>query len=234
MIVDRILCPFHEETTPSFVIYANGSGHCFGCSKHVSRFKPVDQEKEQKRYIEDVKSALEQINELPTREIRGLELPFTNYGYYIVWPEGNYYKFRINNTNRDVSKYRCPTGVARPEFFISGNERNSALIIVEGEINALSLKEAEIDADILSPGSAGEFYSRSMQDSLQQLGKYNNIMLIADKDKAGIIACIKLKEMLKSYNIPVIIYLMEKDCNEILVKDGKDKLKEEISKAMGL
>lgn len=28
------LCPFHEERTPSFVIYDNNSFHCFGCQTH--------------------------------------------------------------------------------------------------------------------------------------------------------------------------------------------------------
>lgn len=27
-------CPFHEERTPSFVIFQNNSYHCFGCSAH--------------------------------------------------------------------------------------------------------------------------------------------------------------------------------------------------------
>ena len=28
------LCPFHEEKTPSFVIYPDNSFHCFGCHAH--------------------------------------------------------------------------------------------------------------------------------------------------------------------------------------------------------
>ncbi|MCX6791877.1 MAG: CHC2 zinc finger domain-containing protein [Candidatus Gottesmanbacteria bacterium] len=27
-------CPFHEERTPSFYFYSDGSYHCFGCSAH--------------------------------------------------------------------------------------------------------------------------------------------------------------------------------------------------------
>jgi DNA primase len=29
-----ILCPFHGENTPSFVIYPKGDYFCFGCGKH--------------------------------------------------------------------------------------------------------------------------------------------------------------------------------------------------------
>jgi Toprim domain-containing protein/CHC2-type zinc finger protein len=31
---DKILCPFHEEKTPSCFIYADGHYHCFGCGAH--------------------------------------------------------------------------------------------------------------------------------------------------------------------------------------------------------
>jgi hypothetical protein len=27
----RFVCPFHDDTTPSFVVYPNGRGYCFGC-----------------------------------------------------------------------------------------------------------------------------------------------------------------------------------------------------------
>jgi hypothetical protein len=30
----KTLCPFHQEKTPSFVIYADNSWHCFGCGQH--------------------------------------------------------------------------------------------------------------------------------------------------------------------------------------------------------
>lgn len=30
----QTLCPFHEERTPSFVIYPDNSYHCFGCGAH--------------------------------------------------------------------------------------------------------------------------------------------------------------------------------------------------------
>lgn len=30
----RAPCPFHQEKDPSFVVYADGSYHCFGCRAH--------------------------------------------------------------------------------------------------------------------------------------------------------------------------------------------------------
>ena len=30
----KSLCPFHKEDTPSFIVYSDGSYHCFGCKAH--------------------------------------------------------------------------------------------------------------------------------------------------------------------------------------------------------
>lgn len=32
----KILCPVHNERTPSFTIYPDGKFHCFGCGAHGS------------------------------------------------------------------------------------------------------------------------------------------------------------------------------------------------------
>jgi DNA primase len=34
----KIHCPFHADSTPSFVVYPDGKWHCFGCSKHGDLF----------------------------------------------------------------------------------------------------------------------------------------------------------------------------------------------------
>ena len=31
-----IRCPFHRDSTPSFMIYPDNGYHCFGCGKHGS------------------------------------------------------------------------------------------------------------------------------------------------------------------------------------------------------
>jgi DNA primase len=30
----HIRCPFHKDSTPSFVLYPDNSFHCYGCSAH--------------------------------------------------------------------------------------------------------------------------------------------------------------------------------------------------------
>lgn len=34
----KIHCPFHADSTPSFVVYPDGKWHCFGCQKHGDLF----------------------------------------------------------------------------------------------------------------------------------------------------------------------------------------------------
>lgn len=219
----RVICPNpnHKESTPSCAVYEDGSGYCFGCStyfkdlgKNVSTQAPIVEK-------EDLQKSLEYIDSLPKMEHRGLVFPYDNRGYYLVWPTRDYYKLRRWTGN---PKYMGAKGHAKPWFHIKNKSKK--LILVEGEINALSLHEADKSIEIISPGGVGNFFDKSMQVALPFFKQYDEINIIVDNDDVGINAALKCKQLINSYCLDVRIILAEEDCNEILVKHGTDKLKE--------
>lgn len=231
----KILCPFHQENTPSCHLYPNGF-KCFGCGKtgKLSELGIAIPYEIKPRYVENIQEKLAYISSLPRVPQRGLSLPSDDISYYLVWPDGNYYKQRFLDVEKAGRKYKCPSGHSQP-LFTARVGVGEPLIIVEGEFNALAIADAINTCDIVSPGSAGDFYSRTSQKNLQFYAKYGKILLIADCDKPGAVACIELKTLLIKAGIKnVKIKLMAEDANDWLVNYGRERLKAEIEKDLDL
>lgn len=230
----KIRCPDpdHDDSNASCAVYSDGTGYCFGCSKYFRDL--ADPEPAEPKYIEDINEKLAYIKTLPTASVRGLIFPFDSQGYYVVWPSGDYYKLRrfVNIDSR--AKYLSPSGHTKPLFKLSCGKNSKNLLIVEGEINAMSLKSIAPACDILSPGSATGFTDPTMVSSLHLLSHYDNILLCVDEDAAGLDAALKLKTMhtVSGLSAIVTIYLMEKDFNQLLTDYGHE-FKNKI-KSMGL
>lgn len=227
----RILCPLHKEKTPSCVVYSN-SAYCFGCGKTFSLQELGIQGSTVKRTPTNIKVEVDRINQLPRDMIRGLELPFDELGYYIVWPNGEYYKRR--NAGDDTKKYTNPIGRKQPllKALVKGNK---TLAIVEGELNALSLLAMEpyikADIDIVSPGSASEIASDRY---LQFYENYSKFIICTDKDIPGFLASLKLKIKLMSFSPYVSTVLLESDFNQMLQELGPENAAKEAKTKLGL
>src|SRR5690606_40100808 len=96
-------------------------------------------------------------------------------------------------------------------------------IIVEGEINALSLATVVDDWTIISPGATTQFCKKPY---LREYEKYDKIVIVADRDKAGAIAVIELKPLLLKNTHDVRHVLIDKDFNDWLVQNGPEGLRE--------
>lgn len=211
----RILCPNHKESTPSFVIYPNGWGHCYGCGFRKKVTDGIEEGSKQEEYKEDLEEACAYISSLPSQAHRGLLFRTDNQGFYIVWPNGDlYYKKRITLQDHPGGKYRCPIGHRKPLFRARCGEKS--LYIVEGEINALSLSLATNSA-VVSPGGVGDFLR---EDYLTYYTGYENIEILVDADPPGVKAAIGLKARLVQHTPDVLIKLMKEDCNELLQRGG--------------
>lgn len=229
----KYLCPRHKEDTPSAHAYHDGY-KCYGCGATgpLSELGLPAGERIEYTYVEDVAATITYIKSLPKKEIRGFPLHYNSRGYYLLWPSEEYYKLRIEGADSG-SKYRGPSGHSKPPFVISkGN--GDHLVLVEGEFNALSYGLCEPSATIISPGGAGDFYSRNGESALKTYSTYSRVDLVVDADAAGAQAAIETKAKLITLGCPEVkIHLVDKDFNDILVQDGKEALRGEV-KRMGL
>lgn len=231
----RIQCPWHHERTASLVQYQAG-WKCFGaCQKFYTNEEVVSRTGEQYEYQgpvkedkEDITEKLRYIRSLPTSDIRGLRLPADARGYYLVWHDADYYKYRLFEPGKG-SKYLNPRG-HKPPLFWAKRAGSQTLSIVEGEFNALSVSLAYPEWDVCSPGSASCFNADNLGKHLTQFKNYSNILVVLDDDPAGIKGLIEAKAFLL-YKLPFTSYkLVKPDPNEILVNEGPQTLRTELQR----
>ncbi len=235
VVTKRYLCPKHKEKTPSAVVYGDGF-FCFGCGARgpASELGLPPGERIEITYKEDIAESIARIEALPRKLIRGFMLPYNDRGYFLVYPDRAYYKLRLGVGDDAGNKYRGPTGHKKPKFVAhkSGNLRR--LVLVEGEFNALSLAALELPWDVVSPGAAGDFFSKSRASDLQEYAKYERVDIVVDDDGAGFQAAIECASQLKVLGCEnVKAHFVKRDFNDIYDKDGKEALKE-VAKALGL
>lgn len=224
----RIRCPHHEEKTASCHLYLDHY-YCFGCGATgplTNLDKSILPDVIEAVEPEDLAKSLARIDKLPTKVIRGLEFPYDSQGYYLVWPDRDYYKLRMFDSNAEA-KYIGARGHKRPLLWAQKNQSTN-LLLVEGEINALSLAKALDGIDIASPGGAGDFSSRRIRKLLTSIGNYSTVVVIADRDRAGTEAIINAVSELRSSGREALGILMEEDANALLERVGALGLKQHV------
>lgn len=229
----KYLCPKHKDTNPSAHAY-HDHYFCFACNARgpLSDLGLSSNEKPVITYVEDVKATIDYINTLPKQKVRGFTLPVSARGYYLVWPQGTYYKLRLSREDSQ-SKYRGPTGHPKPKF-VAQSGSFPRLVLVEGEFNALSLAALELPWDVVSPGAAGDFYSKGRALDLQEYAKYSRVDIVVDDDAAGLQAAIECCAQLKVLGCEnVKAWFVKEDFNQIYAEKGKEALKKTIDE-MGM
>lgn len=236
-MAEKVLCPFHQERSPSCVIYDDGFYHSYCCGRHgpISELGRATEAKPGRvKFVEDLTRTVPAIQALPKREIRGLELHASDTGYYILWHDLSYYKYRPFTVGDARSKYKGPSGVSKPLFQAANEFIGGECVVIEGELNALSLAKARPDLTVVSPGGAGDFYSkRTAGPDLSFYKRYSHLWCVVDEDPAGAMAAIQFKSLMVAAGIEVTIRMMKVDANDLLVKEGPNGLKEEAAR-MGL
>jgi hypothetical protein len=211
------------------MVYPNGY-KCFGCGARgpLSDLGLAGEAEIERPPPEDLAAAFDYIASLPVREVRGLLLPCDERSYYIVWPDRDYYKRRFFTSHG--SKYIGATGHKKPWFWARGG--GSTVVVIEGELNCLSVAEATPYACV-SPGGAGDFSSAQAKKNLPSIIQYDTILVVADADAAGAKAVIDLYGEIAGRGKTAKTLLMPTDANEVLQQRGKEELRQEIERGLG-
>lgn len=197
-------------------------GHCFSCGAH-KKLKDIpgyEKEKPVKKEKENIQESISKIKSLSKMLIRQLQLPADRDGFYVVWSNGDYYKKRMYS---GTIRYIGPSGHKAPIFSLPMESKT--LVLIEGELNALSLAEVVKDLKIASPGSANEFNRH-----LEYYSKFKTIYLILDNDPVGIVNGVKTKEYLLKLGKSVKLILMDRDFNDLLQEGGPELVLKEWEK----
>lgn len=223
----KILCPFHQERTPSCVIYSDHFA-CYGCGKRGPRSAlkgeyatmPIEDPEP-----EDLAEAFRYIDSLPFTEQRGLSLPTDRDGFYIVWPDRSYYKYRFFSPWGP--KYIGARGHVKP-LFTANTAASRVCLMVEGELNALSLAKAVPELTVVSPGGSGNFSKKQIAALLTQMANYDILTLIVDEDAAGAKAVVEALPVLRLAGKRVWTWLMTPDANQTLQDVGVEALRSRV------
>lgn len=234
----RYKCPKHQERTPSAVVYGE-QYFCFGCSARgpVTELG-VTPDAEDARYVEDIKETYLYIDQLPRLSIRGLSLPSDGGGYFVPWPDRSYYKYRRFDAEGAGGKYRSPSGV-KPTLLKARMAEGSILVIMEGEINALStalaLESVHSPISVVSPGGAGNFKGRLSEECVKAASLFDTVYIVCDSDSAGASAAIQLKiSLVAAGKHRTFIELWQNDANEVLVSHGLKGLVQKTHNLVGM
>lgn len=227
----KVLCPNHKDTNPSMHVYADKSW-CFVCNYMCDSEKVVNGAvlSKIKKDPENLEESLLYINSLPQKSIRGLNLKYDKTGYYVIYPGKSYY---FKRTFSGEPRYIYPRGHKSSLFIVSKSSNRRTLIVVEGVLNALSLDLA-LDGscygvDIVSPGSAN-----SIEDFIDTYMQYEQIILVVDKDPAGIACGEPVRKYLISKEKKCKLIAVSPDFNQTLQTGGKDAVLKQFKQELGL
>lgn len=236
MSVRKIRCEFHQDDTASLALYGD-KYYCFGCGARgeTKNLKGAEYEPQstQPRYSENMRLSVERIRALPVKSWRGLDLHCDSSGAYILWPDLSYYKYRLFDPDDGKSKYRSPVGHSyRPLVLAQGF---GTVVVVEGEINALTLSQyGGIREGIVCPGAASNFNAEFTRKWLPHFPHTKRFIICCDSDKAGIAGAIQLKVCLLEQTHDVTVLPMTKDFNEIYKEEGQEGVRKYVEAYLGL
>lgn len=238
-MTNKIHCPYHADDTPSMNIYPDHA-YCFGCGKKVSleelealhpispksRPNPFTRNRLQK---ENIENTIKRLYSLQKKEIRGVDMPYDESGYYIIYPGAKYYVKRLWD-GLSSNKYRSPYGHGKVLFIKEQGLVKDTLLIIEGQMNALSALEVT-DLSVCSPGSANDLTNSKFLPVYLQ---YSKFCIIVDRDAPGVINALRLQDALVKSGKRVAIHAVSEDLNKLLVEHGKERVRVEIKEALAM
>lgn len=218
-------------------IYEDGGSHCFSCGGSFSPAKTAGQEVVVKSRSKGSSTTVEEIKGFTSRgfadrkikknvcEFFEVKVSYNADGdidaHYYPYSGGGYKVRKLPKTFSFIGPYG---GVFGKDKFTGGGKR---LVIVEGEVDALSVAEATFQKykkfyPVISiPSAAG---TKEILEIREWVRSFQEVVLCLDNDKAGEEATQKLIKIIGIDKVKLWKPLDCKDANEVLVKYGGEKL----------
>ena len=148
----------------------------------------------------------------------------------------NYYKNGqlVNCKYRDAEKnFRLVGGAELVFYGLDNIKETDQCVIVEGEIDALSLTEAGVHSVVSVPNGAskGSQKLQYLDNSYQYFENKTEIIIFTDNDAAGIALRNELARRLGHYRCKYVDHGAFKDANDILTQAGAKTLLDTLKKA---
>lgn len=129
----------------------------------------------------------------------------------------------------NAERYRKPSGCSQIVPFILGSIAGSSVVLVEGELDALAVREALGDeVAVLATGGGG------LRDrAVPLLREAREAFLLFDADETGSTFTTSATAALEALGIPVGSLTLtngSKDANELLIASGRETLREELTR----
>lgn len=217
----------------NLAIYSNGGEHCFsqGCGYHVNGDTgevTVDFEENQSEVsMQGVVSAISDRRiSKATCELFGVRVEYDTAGNI----SRHHYPYYSMNTN-EVSLVKTRS-VENKKFICSGSPTNVGLFgqnvcrgkgkfitITEGELDAMSVSEMFSNKwDVVSLRTGAQGARKDVQENLEFLEGYENVVLCFDTDPAGKSAVDSIKDLFSPNKLKIMtVPSPYKDANEMLV-----------------
>lgn len=128
-------------------------------------------------------------------------------------------KYRRNPTSDYGPKYKYDKGAERVlynEATLTNADKNTAIFIVEGELDAIALENIGMKA-VTTTGGAGTFE----EEWIEKFEGFENLIICMDNDPAGVQGAIKIQSLLPHARMLVLPLNKGKDVTDFLKAQGE-------------
>ena len=152
----------------------------------------------------------------------GKKLTAINFNYY---QDGEIVNIKYRSGGKD---FKLVSGAKLIFYGLDNIKDSDRAYIVEGEFDALSVNEAGIYSVVSVPNGASKGSQRLeyLDNSHEYFKDKKEIIIATDNDEAGLSLRYALARRFGQYRCKYVDFKNFKDANDVLISEGKDKLRE--------
>ena len=218
-------------SSDAFAVYDNGSGYCFSCNHYKANVDEAVKEQPSNKEQRDGKFVTGSYQALNVRKID--RNTCQKWGYECGKHKGNpcqianYYDAMGNLKSQKLrypdKSFTCigSKNLLYGEWLWSAEANGKQLIIVEGEIDALSVSQVyKHKRAVVSIPNGAQGAKKALASRLDWLLQFESIILAFDNDEVGRKAMQDCATLFKAGAVKICSWSKGKDANEMLKLDG--------------